>query len=623
MKLRCAALCLALAAACADDPAVDGGTEQAQTDGPRGGADSWDAGSERPGSDATKPDARAPQRDAGGDRPVPDAADPPDPGPIPDAAAPLADADSPPPSPDPDAAPAPPDPDGGADPRPPPEDGRFSRWARPGDDGRLQYRRTDEGDRLPDFSYAGYGGGGVAIPDAPVRVTLDPEPRGDDGARIQAAIDEVAALPLDADGLRGAVLLRRGTYRIAGQLRIRSSGVVLRGEGRGADGSVLHATGREERTLVQVGGDGRPREVRGTRQRIIDDYVPVGARRFRVDEADAFAPGDRVIVHRPSTQEWIDFVGMDACDRRGGTRFDESDESGSTCLGGAGVDPWEPGTKDQNFDRVVVAVDGREVEVDAPLTTAIDARFGGGAIYRAEFPGRVTQVGVEDIRGDSDFDGPTDEDHAWTFVEVRWAEDAWVRRVKAVHYAWAAVSVVGNARRVTVEDSRSANPVSEITGGRRYAFNIDDAQLVLFARNESRDGRHDYVLGSTTPGPNVFLDGLAERANAEIGPHHRWSSGVLFDNITSDDAIAVRNRGNSGSGHGWAGANCVVWNSTAPEINVGNPPGAHNWAIGNRTDDRRGDGEWDQTGAPVWPPSLYLRQLEERLVPAAVAAIGF
>src|SRR5437660_1061524 len=63
--------------------------------------------------------------------------------------------------------------------------------------GRLAYAADDRGDRIPDFSHAGYGGGGVAIPDVPARVVVRPAP-GDAGARIQAAIDHVSALPADA-----------------------------------------------------------------------------------------------------------------------------------------------------------------------------------------------------------------------------------------------------------------------------------------------------------------------------------------------------------------------------------------------------------------------------------------
>ncbi|MDH7571641.1 MAG: hypothetical protein QHJ73_18845, partial [Armatimonadota bacterium] len=119
----------------------------------------------------------------------------------------------------------------------------------PGKDGRLVYVPDEQGNTIPDFSHCGYGGGGLSIPQVPVRVTVTPG-EGDDGARIQAAIDAVSALPLDAEGFRGAVLLKRGRYEISGSLRIAASGVVLRGEGRGEDGTLLIATGKDPRTLV-------------------------------------------------------------------------------------------------------------------------------------------------------------------------------------------------------------------------------------------------------------------------------------------------------------------------------------------------------------------------------------
>ena len=58
------------------------------------------------------------------------------------------------------------------------------------------------GDRIMDFSFAGYGGGGVAIPDVPARITVSPG--GDDSANIQTALDEVSKMSL-VDGRRGAV----------------------------------------------------------------------------------------------------------------------------------------------------------------------------------------------------------------------------------------------------------------------------------------------------------------------------------------------------------------------------------------------------------------------------------
>ena len=52
---------------------------------------------------------------------------------------------------------------------------------------------------------------------------------------------------------------------------------------------------------------------------------------------------------------------------------------------------------------------------------------------------------------------------------------------------------------------------------------------------------------SQTPGPNVFLDSIATNAYSDIGPHHRYATGQLYDNISGDN-INVRNRYNSGTG---------------------------------------------------------------------------
>jgi hypothetical protein len=68
------------------------------------------------------------------------------------------------------------------------------RFVYPGKDGKLVYDRDARGNRVPDFSHAGYAGGGVAIPDVPVRVTVPPT-KGENGPRIQAAVDHVAGLP--------------------------------------------------------------------------------------------------------------------------------------------------------------------------------------------------------------------------------------------------------------------------------------------------------------------------------------------------------------------------------------------------------------------------------------------
>src|SRR5262245_8983131 len=84
-----------------------------------------------------------------------------------------------------------------------------SEWVRSGADGKLAYKNTERGDHIMDFSHAGYMGGGVPLPNVPVKKTIKPSGNEDDTALIQAAIDEVSKLPLE-NGFRGAVLLEPG-----------------------------------------------------------------------------------------------------------------------------------------------------------------------------------------------------------------------------------------------------------------------------------------------------------------------------------------------------------------------------------------------------------------------------
>ncbi|MEL6108600.1 MAG: GEVED domain-containing protein, partial [Planctomycetota bacterium] len=78
-----------------------------------------------------------------------------------------------------------------------------------------------------------------------------------------------------------------------------------------------------------------------------------------------------------------------------------------------------------------------------------------------------------------------------------------------------------------------------------------------------------------------LLDGVAVNSHSSTGPHQRWSTGTLYDTITTDNLIEARNRGNFGSGHGWAGAGMVFWNARAEQFIAQNPPTAQNWVIGS------------------------------------------
>lgn len=478
------------------------------------------------------------------------------------------------------------------------------------DCGRLTYglyAQQGQGDavhRLPDFSYAGYRGGGVALPVVPTVVTLDAPSGGDDRAVIQAAIDEVAARPLDGAGLRGAVLLRRGEWRVEGSLVVAASGVVLRGEGQGADGTVVVATRRAQHSVIELMGD-EPAlaEVAGTRRRIAGD-VPVGSHRVPLDDVEGLAVGDAIAVERTPNDAWVDALDM--------ARYG-----------------WEADAYHIAFERRVVAVEGDGIVVDLPIVDAIAGAFGGGAVYRVDHGGRVAQVGVEDLRVVSEFNGDrSDEQHAWKAVRLSRVTDSWVRGVTAVHLGYAAVSVEQDSSFNTVQDCAFLEPVSQVTGSRRYAFNLSGASTGnLFQRCYAHEARHDFVSGARTTGPNVWLDVYSANSSNDDGPHHRWATGLLFDNAASL-FLHVENRADSGTGHGWSGAQVVFWNGRANGIRCDAPHGAMNFAIGCvgaiqeggwRADEPAG---WFEShGMAVAPRSLYLQQLADRLGADAVAAV--
>lgn len=169
--------------------------------------------------------------------------------------------------------------------------------------GKLVYASDPEGNRIADFSYAGYHNSERRIPDVPTVETVRPI-SGDNTSHIQGAIDAVGRRPLGSDGLRGAVLLEAGEYEVAGTILLNHSGVVLRGVGDGVDPAnhtVLRAVGNRpaDRHVIVAGSGLRTRwtgEVSGTRTNITSPFVPVGSQSFTVGSADALSVGDNVII---------------------------------------------------------------------------------------------------------------------------------------------------------------------------------------------------------------------------------------------------------------------------------------------------------------------------------------
>ena len=453
-----------------------------------------------------------------------------------------------------------------------------SKYAYYGQSGRLISPLDEQGNRVADFSAAGFKNGLEPIPD--VDQTIDSSRivnvspvAGDDMAAVQSAIDQVGSMAVDSNGFRGIVQLSAGEFQISDQLLILDSGVVLRGVGDGNDpvtDTILRATGTAQRSLVVVGQNSGTANnaIANTAHNIVDKYVPVGATSLNVDSTVNWSVGDQIVIFRPSTANWISDLGMD--------QIPERDDGGQ-------VNQWAPGGNfDHLYERLITRIEGNRVFFNAPVMNSFEQQYGGGTVYRYNFTTpRIELVGVENIRGVSDFAFDTDENHATTFVQLFGVKDAWVKNVTGQHFVYATVHASGRALRVTVDDAISLDPKSIITGGRRYPFTID-GQFVLMQNLYSEEGRHDFINNSAwrNRGPNVFLNGTAVNSNSTSGPHQRWSTGTLYDTIVSDSQFEARNRGNFGTGHGWAGANMVFWNSSANSYIAQNPPTAQNWVIG-------------------------------------------
>ena len=482
-----------------------------------------------------------------------------------------------------------------------------SSLVRVGSDGRLVYTANSRGDVVPDFSGVGYRNGEASIPTVAVQRTVSPV-SGDDRSNIQNAINYVASMPLQSNGFRGAVLIRAGTYEVGSTINITASGIVIRGEGFGSGGTNIIATGTSQYDLFRFNGSSGVSVTESTRRSITNSYVPIGSKQVTVDSGHSFAVGNWVLLRHAPNQAWIDRIGMGPY--------------------------WDPADYDYNIERQVVAVSGNTITLDAPVMDPIDDDYATASLVKISGSGRIENCGIENLRMTSRYNagetavnnGKTyysDEDHGWNAVIFGNVKNAWARNLEAHRFGYSCVNIDSDqAIFITVESCKMLAPVSLPQGGRRYSF-ANNGQRNLVQNCYAEEGRHDYVSGSHTAGPNVYYNCVAEDVvyNCDSGPHHRWTAGGLYDRIVTDMDINVQNRKASGTGHGWAGGQIMLWNCTSRRTILQNPPGHISWAIGH-TGTITNVGQYateplgvvQSQGTRITAiPSLYLAQLNDRL----------
>lgn len=490
--------------------------------------------------------------------------------------------------------------------------------------GNLTYYPDSDGFVLPDYSVVGYNGTGILdLPGSvPVVKTISPI-SGDNTSHIQSALDSVGGLPLSPSGFRGALLLNPGQYDIAGTIKINKSGVVLYGSGNGdnpASNTIIYGTGTDNRTLIEIGGGTEDHlwnaQVSGTVTNITDAVVPVGSKTFTVQDASPFSVGDNIIIYYPFTNALL--AAMD----HGGTQ---------------GASDWDMGyfsDKAIRYNTYITGISGNTITTVSPVFYTLDQSLSQPYIYKFDRSNLVTQVGIENLRVDMNYSGSTDENHPENCIAFKEAENGWAKNCVTLHFIRHGF-VTYSSNYITFYNCEALDPISQITGSRRYNFGLEEgSQNILFHSCFSRHGRHSFVSDgqSTTAGMVMYNCSATERHDAAEA-HRHWTSGILWDNYLDfgpanhNRSLGLHNRGDWGStAHGWSSVHATAWNcdvrGDAPDgkITVQQPPTAQNYAIGcfgeiifDKPFDAPAGYVEGTNVAGLEPPSLYMAQLNARL----------
>ncbi|KAI8093739.1 uncharacterized protein BX664DRAFT_385116 [Halteromyces radiatus] len=492
--------------------------------------------------------------------------------------------------------------------------------------GCLAYPAYNEGgDRILDFSSVGYMEGNEILPniDHLIKQVVEPSfpQTNDDTERIQNALDWVGNLPIDpSSGFRGIVQLGQGTYRISRPLELHVSGVILQGIENG--GTVLENIGNENH-LIRISG--KPNELAKKRAPIVDDYIPVGSTELNVKHADRrFKRGDTVVVAVNFNAAWIKAIGMDIIHPKGDTTKNNG---------------WKPGRFEHL--RRILDVKGDKVVLNSPITTRLEQCYGGGyvEIYTSH---RIQKVGIQyltlldprnaqrtkEIIMKNEKNKVKDYRFAsemfdQVLIEMDHAENCWVKQVTSVW--WRNFVRLGtNTLAITFSQCRHTfppgsvgmkEPITPLVG--QFGFEIS-GQQILIDQCHVEHSFHAYSFKGRIPGPNVIYQSNAVGRLGDVGPHMKWSSGQLYDNCNIEGQLIIQDRFDAGSGHGWSGANSVVWNSVAHTgVVVQCPPVGQNFLLGSSS--KRGKARmnhpwaWEELkDSKIHPTSLYLTQLYEK-----------
>jgi hypothetical protein len=506
-----------------------------------------------------------------------------------------------------------------------------------------------EGRFLHDFSYAGYHAGEKFLPTEVsgmrVDVTQPPynaDPTGKQSASkaIQQAINDV--------GLSGGgtVYIPAGTYRLTidqyglpSAIFITYSNVLL--QGAGVDKTYLYLDEKVTRNKSMISiksvftNYSWGQTSSSVTQALRSD---MNARQSVVPLAGTplFQVGDWVVVQYDLTADWVAEHNMS--------------------------DGWDASVPGPSFFRQVVAVDKEHntITLDAPVRYAVKVRD-NGRVYKVSPP--LQEIGLADFSiGMREHPSATGWDwadhsnygtgaydvHGSIAVSIHGVENSWVRNVatyKVEGNRWAHIHSIGfyvdQSRHVTLSHVSVENPQYRGGNGNGYGF-VVASQDCLFANIRAVHGLNNITITTMKANGNVIFGGYIGHADQTLTRasnfHAHLSMANLIDNLTIDgDRFDAVDRSDSAGvagfpKHGVSTTASVFWNSNGLAYRTDLPAIIHSqqlgwgYIIGSRgpaakvmvsanertmpVDFLEGEGQ----GAGLRPQSLYLDQLERRLV---------
>ncbi|KAH3905044.1 hypothetical protein HBI56_230240 [Parastagonospora nodorum] len=457
----------------------------------------------------------------------------------------------------------------------------------------IDYKKawTAAGDRLPDFSYAGYHQSEIALPalSRPATKTLTPS-SGDQSSVIQTALDSVAK----SGG--GVVELKAGTYTVSHGLLIDNQ-TTLRGVGPGK--TILELKDLIEDAIIMGNSSGKPKM--GKPIPITDDYVPAGTQTVHVADAGGLTVGMHVMVSRAVTQAWIDAQGM------------------------APYPKWlQPGKLVQQ-PRRIMSVSNKEVSLDIPLTDSLNAAkdlMTSIALIPFTPPAQPCEMGVENlsIRLSPSCSGTrlgAGKCDRYGVVISSWTTDSWLRNLDLTGFNGFINTQKSSSRLTITNVVMNRDGLTDNGAGYALDISIEGTQVLVHnCKTAGGEGTKSYGIATKTltAGPNACIGYEAQQPVVSMEPHQRWAHGFLLEGSTNA-AVVLRDRAGAGTGQGLSINNGVAWNTNASSYTVQNPPLGQNYCfgcVGPKNPKLVNNGTYESYGTFVDPSSLFKAQLRDR-----------